>query len=377
MTDWITTPITAELLRGVLELEPTEHGVRLHRLPAQARVQIPDAQLTMAEAQPSGVRLVFRTEATTMELDALRTKNVYTDVPPQPDGWYDLVIDGNLVGQGSVPGGNERRITLATGATETVAGPVGTVRFDLPPGAKEVAVWLPYNEITELVALRTDAPVEPVSSDRRVWLHHGSSISQGSNTASSSTTWPAVAAAAAGVELVNLGFGGSALLDPFVARTIRDTAADVISLKLGINLVNTDGMRLRVFGPAVHGFLDTIRDGHPDTPLLVVSPIHCPIHEQTPGPSMPFLDGSQLHFRATGEPAPGKLTLTVIREELARIVKLRADPNLHYLDGQELYHEGDPTLPDDLHPDTETHRIIGSRFADLAFGADGPLAGHR
>ena len=44
---------------------------------------------------------------------------------------------------------------------------------------------------------------------------------------------------------------------------MRDTPADLISVKLGINLVNTDLMRLRAFGPAVHGFLDTIRDGHP------------------------------------------------------------------------------------------------------------------
>ncbi|MAU23254.1 MAG: hypothetical protein CMH13_22420 [Martelella sp.] len=28
-------------------------------------------------------------------------------------------------------------------------------------------------------------------------------------------------------------------------------------------LVNADLMRLRAFGPAVHGFLDTIRDGLP------------------------------------------------------------------------------------------------------------------
>ncbi len=117
-----------------------------------------------------------------------------------------------------------------------------------------------------------------------MWLHHGSSISHGSNAASPSTTWPALAAARGGVELLNLGFGGSAMVDPFTARVLRDTPADLISVKLGINVVNGDVMRLRAFGPAVHGFLDTIRDGHPDEPLLVVSPILCPIHEQTPGP---------------------------------------------------------------------------------------------
>ena len=52
---------------------------------------------------------------------------------------------------------------MTTGAAETQPGPVGTVRFaGLPDRAKDVEIWLPHNEITELVALRTDAPVEPV-----------------------------------------------------------------------------------------------------------------------------------------------------------------------------------------------------------------------
>jgi hypothetical protein len=54
------------------------------------------------------------------------------------------------------------------------------------------------------------------------------------------TTWPALAAAGGGVELTNLGLGVGALLDPFTARVMRDTAADLISVKIGINLVNTD-----------------------------------------------------------------------------------------------------------------------------------------
>lgn len=74
------------------------------------------------------------------------------------------------------------------------------------------------------------------------------------------------------VDLVNLGFSGNALLDPFTARAMRDAPADLISVKVGINIVNADVMRLRAFTPAVHGFLDTIREGHPTTPLLVVSP---------------------------------------------------------------------------------------------------------
>ncbi|MFB9567511.1 GDSL-type esterase/lipase family protein [Saccharopolyspora hordei] len=381
---WTTTPITEDLLRGALELERTEHGVLPHRLPARARAQCADGQLAVVEAQPSGVRLVFRTAATAIELDVLPTKTVYRGAQALPGDAYDLVVDGRLVDRATADGGNVLTIDMATGTRTTDSGPVATVRFTgLAAEPKDVAIWLPYREVTELVALRTDAPVEPVAPHgRRVWLHHGSSISHGSNAESSSTTWPALAAAAGGVELVNLGLGGSALLDPFTARALRDTPADLISVKLGINVVNADLMRLRAFGPAVHGFLDTIREGHPDTPLLVVSPILCPIHEDTPGPGAPVFDDGVVRFRATGDPAEraaGKLTLTVIRDELARITAQRAadDPNLHHLDGRELYGEEDFAelpLPDALHPDAATHQRIAERFTERVFGPGGPFA---
>lgn len=383
---WITTTPGMDLLRGALELEQTPQGLRPHRLPARARAQISDGYLSVAESQPSGVRLVFRTDATAVELDTLRTKMAYEEAPPRPDGTYDLLVDGELVDRGTTSGGNVLLTDMAATRRELTPGEVGTVRFAaLPPGTKTVEIWLPYNEITDLVALRTNAPVEPAPSERRRWLHHGSSISHGSNATSPSTTWPALAARRGEVELTNLGFGGSAHLDPYVARAMRDTPADLISVKIGINIVNGDVMRLRAFSPAVHGFLDTLRDGHPSTPLLVVSSILCPIHEDTPGPLAPdlgLIGEGKLSFVATGDPAEvasGKLTLNVIRDELARIVKQRAteDPQLYYLDGRELYGEADFArlpLPDQLHPDAATHEHLGARFAELVFGADGAFA---
>ncbi|MFF1695816.1 GDSL-type esterase/lipase family protein [Streptomyces sp. NPDC058257] len=386
--DWITTPITADILRGALDLEQTAHGVLPHRLPARARAQCSDGQLAMAESQPSGVRLVFRTRATAVELDTLPTKRVYVGAPPRPDGLYDLLVDGRLAGQAAVSGGNTLTIDMKAGSAERRSGPVGTLRFtELPDGVKDIEIWLPHNETTELVALRTDAPIEPAPErGRKVWLHHGSSISHGSDAASPTTTWPALAASLSGVELINLGLGGSALLDPFTARALRDTPADLLSIKIGINVVNADLMRLRAFGPAVHGFLDTIREGHPTTPLLVVSPVLCPIHEDTPGPSAPdfsALGEGRFGFVAMGDPEEvrsGKLTLGVIREELARIVEQRAaeDPYLFYLDGRDMYGEADSAelpLPDGIHPDAATHRRMGERFAELAFTAEGAFAG--
>ncbi|MGW0735229.1 GDSL-type esterase/lipase family protein [Streptomyces sp. NPDC002851] len=379
--DWIVTAVEPDLLRGALAVERTARGLVPHRLPAWVRRQFPDEALARAEAQPSGVRLAFRTRATAVELDTVPTKRVYPGVASPPDGVYDLVVDGRPAGQARVPGGNVETVDMATQTATVTPGPPGTARFaELPAGEKDIEIWLPHNEATEIVALRTDAPVAATPADgRRVWLHHGSSISHGSNAEHPTGIWPVLAATTAGVELINLGFGGNALLDPFVARAMRDTPADLISVKIGINLVNADLMRLRAFAPAVHGFLDTLREGHPTAPLLVVSSVLCPVQEDTPGPLAPDLSDGKLGFRPLGDPAdPTRLTLTRVRAELARIVEQRAaeDPHLHYLDGRTLYGEADFAelpLPDDVHPSPAAHRRIGERFAEHVFGDGGPF----
>jgi hypothetical protein len=90
---------------------------------------------------------------------------------------------------------------------------------------------------------------------------------------------------------------------------------------------------------------------------------------------MSALSAGQVIFRAAGKPAEraaGKLTLNTIRDELHKIVTQRAakDGNLSYLDGRALYGAADAVdlpLPDNLHPDAATHRLIGERYARLVF----------
>jgi len=380
----IVTPISLPLVHGVAELEPTRRGMRPHRLPVWVREQFPDPQLLSVESQPSGVRLVFDSTAERIEVVAHPTRSQYRGVF-RPRGRIDVFIDGEGVVSDELTGGDVLEVDLQTGTTALHDGPPHTTSLvDLPTGAKRFEVWLPHNESLELVQVRSDAALLPVVSAGPVWMHHGSSISHGSNATAPSQIWPAVAARAGGVELLNLGFGGSAMVDPFLARVMRDTPADVISVKLGINVVNVDAMRLRAFVPAVHGFLDTIRDGHPETPLVLISPIFCGIHENTAGPGAfdpaAFADG-QVRFVATGAPgdaSQGRLTLTVIRNALETLLERRsADPNLYYLDGTELFGETDAAalpLPDGLHPGPEAHQLIGERFAAFAFSPAGPFA---
>jgi hypothetical protein len=346
-----TVPLTEEFVHGAVELERTAAGVLPHRLPAWARRQFPDPQLMTSEAQPAGVRVVFRGAVRRVELVVVSTRQNVPGVPPRPLGVYDLRLDGELVAMTTADDGH-------------------VVFSGLPGRDGLVEIWLPNAEKTELVAVHVDAEVTPVVDDRPRWLHHGSSLSQGSNAASPSTTWPVLAAAATGHRLTNLGFGGGMLLDASTARVLRDLQADVLSVEIGINVVNSDAMRMRAFTPAVHGFLDTLREGHPTTPLLVLTPFHCGIHEQTPGPGsfdLEALAEGVVKFVATGEPGPGRLTLATVREELERIVAQRRveDPALHLVDGLAVFgaaDEGEHPLPDNLHLDGASHELVGRRF---------------
>lgn len=382
----IRTPITEELIHGAVELERTVRGLLPHRLTAASRAQLGGPVEPKVFSDPSGVRVRFRTAATSVELVTWPQKHLVPGGPVNHPPVYDIWCDGRLLAQSTAEGGTVITEDPSTGEVSSrEEGPGVVVLPPLPAGQKTLEIWLPYQERAELVEIRSDAEVHPVPAAPGAlrWVHHGSSISHGYDAVGAGHAWPAVAARTATaqgrpVELTNLGFAGNAMLDPFAARTIRELDADLITLKLGINVVNGDSHTLRSFAPALHGFLDTIRESrHRRTPLLVISPLWCGIHETTPGPVEAYEkhdDAGTLrrYFRAAGDPAgaaAGRLTLQTLRAELERIITQRAetDPHLHGLSGLALYGAQDAEalpLPDDLHPGHETHQLIGERFAE-------------
>ena len=360
-------------IRGAIVVDALATGWLPRRLGAVARGQVPDDFMRQAVSESAGVRLAFQTESTDVELDVHATRLVVGESTPMPASWFDVTVGGVLVAQTRSFAGSRTVFSFDSPTTRTVHGPATTVRFEgLPAGDKTVEIWLPYTDQVELRGMRADAPVTaPAHAATPRWLHHGSSISHGYRADSVTGTWPVVAAITAGTELTNLAFSGSAILDQLTARTMRDTPADLISLKVGINIVNGDVMRLRAFRTAVHGFLDTVRDGHPSTPLLVVSPIFCEPVEECAGPTVQDPSRPYEWSIAGGtrdDVVHGKLSLQVIRAELATIVAARqaTDPALHYLDGLLLYGPDDAAalpLPDNLHPGPDVQRLMGERFA--------------
>lgn len=363
---------------GALDFDHRKKGISPRRLPAWTRSQMPDF-MDMNVRMPSGIRLAFCTNSTSIEIEVLTTR-MQTPLLKPPLVVFDLLIDDETIASQSHDAGNTIVFNPSVpGEFELNRGSAYTVRFEgLEPTDKACELWLPVNVFFELRSLSIDGGATlnpPPESDKPRWLHHGSSISHCAEAKSPTTTWPAVAARLGGMNLLSLGFGGQCHLDPFVARTIRDQPADLISLKIGINIVNMDSMRERVFLPALHGFLDTIREGKPETPILVVSPIYCPIAEQTPGPTVPGDDGRLRTVPGHEGLRVGCMSLTRMRAIIERVIDVRqeqGDPHLDYWNGLELFGPDDThDLPDDLHPNPRGYIRMGERFHKAVFSPGG------
>lgn len=216
----------------------------------------------------TGVRVAVRTHATTLSLRVRCTQLATEDGNRIASNSFVAAVDGVDHTEVPTPLDADALIPLSGGELIEASrrAESSLVSFEgLPPGDKTVEVWLPQGAIVDLLAIESDAPVDPAPMPPgRTWLHHGSSISHCIEPQRPTSTWPVVAARAAGVSVVNLSGAGQCHLDPFMSDAIAQTPADVISLKLGVNNVGGRSMDQRTFVPAVHGFIDRIRHAHAD-----------------------------------------------------------------------------------------------------------------
>jgi lysophospholipase L1-like esterase len=303
----------------------------------------------------AGIRLRFKTDSRTVRFGLVHIRAYLAGYEWQ-NKEFELCID-------ALP----MRGLVATGGAQLVAGgaiagnPLALLTLeDLPPGEKQIELWLPHTTFTSFAALEIDddAYLEPWPDRRRRILFHGSSITQAIEANSGRQTWPAIASAKADARHLNLGWSGCCLISGFAARLLRDEPADAIVLELGANVFDAGVLKERTFLDSTHSMLSIIREKHSETPIAVISPISWKIGDEV----------------ASG----GGITLGRMRELLTEIVTVRraaGDANLHYLSGTDLSGPADlDNLPDGTHPNEEGNRKMGERFYELMLAPGKPLA---
>lgn len=342
----------APLLDGQVDIRRRPGSLQPLRLPV-AELGFYDPFNRWVASCAAGCRVRLATTSRRLVLTGAQ-RLLATPTSDERRGAYDLYVDGALHARGWAQGGAS--IDLANGAF--VGDEAFNLTFDdLPAGEKLLELWLPQTATVSITGLSIDDDAQgaPVADGRPRILFHGSSITHCMEAEGASAGWPAVAARLAGLDHLNLGWGGSCLLSGQAARIIRDARADAIVLKLGIN-VHPEGMlKERTFLDSAHAMISIIREKHVTTPLLLVSPIFSPGREDA------------------GEGLP----LTRMRQLLQDVVAARiaaGDARIGYLDGLKLFGEADAhLLPDDLHPNTEGYRLMGERFHALKLSGEGAL----
>jgi hypothetical protein len=366
-TTLIGSPI--EIVNAEQILQSAEGWTSFSRLPAWTEAQFAKGDIGRWASFPSGVRLRFATKSKSLTLKVHVFRLTIKDLAEEagPAG-FDLLINGQEHSTAQTLKGGVVRLTMdgpAVTNEEFIRGESENISFiDLGDEMKEVEIWLPTSGKVEILALESEEELLPPSVDhRKKWIHYGSSISHCVEAQRPMNVWNVRAAGLLELNIRNLGLAGECHLDGFVARTIASEESDFISLKLGINIVNADSMRERSFVPAVHNFLDIIREKKPTTPIMVISPICCPFHEVNPGPTLIGPDGLYSEPRSH-DLGHGALNLPRIRTLLEMIVERRQDKNLYYLNGLELFGAEDThMMPDQLHPSADGYRLMGERFA--------------
>jgi len=309
---------------GAISLEKTAEYVRPWRIPFQDRALFPPAMLAAASTQ-AGVRLAF-------DSDTCRVAGEI--VPLEGNQKLELFVNGCLV------------------ETVDLSGKDFFAFEGLEAGEKRLELWLPQRGDFALKRFEIDdnATLRPFEDSRPRWVTYGSSITHCRAASSPSRTWPGIVAQTQNWNHTNLGYGGQCHLDPQMARLIRDLPADYLSICAGINIYSGPSLNQRSFRPALIGTIQIIREKHPTTPLLVISPIYSHPRETNPnsqGWTLP-------DYRAAVE-------------EAVETLRAHGDENVHYLSGLKIAgEECDPLMPDRLHPDAEGCEVMAQNFLRYA-----------
>lgn len=313
-------PISAALLQGTVHCNEDKSGLHPWRFPPERLVLINNDGFSKAARAGAGVRLRFHTDASALTLHYEGHGE---------DQRFDLVAAGEIL--------------------QKAKGSQSEVAFSLEGGEMTYEIWLPPKGDVTLKTLElTDANTFSIPSDPRPrWITYGSSITQSAGATSPALTWPAIVARENNLHLTCLGFSGQCHLDPAVAEVIATTPADVVTLKIGININNQGSLNLRTFRPAMAHLVERVRRSHPSIPIGLVTSIHAPGREKQPNQHDILLEDYRNEVRA-----------------VHGILQGWGDAQLHLFEGPDLLGpDHTDHFPDGLHPNGLGYQLLGDAFS--------------
>ena len=254
----------------------------------------------------------------------------------------DLGYRGEGAGVGFCAWRGGRQVAAAPASID---GEVTTLDLDDHAGAGDqvLTIYLPEGMRPTLFDVRPLGGTLQAAPAGPRWIAYGDSITAGWNATSPALTWPMVAARRHGLDVVNLGYAGSARGEIPSAEQIAGLNADVISIAHGTNMHTRIPFSAGQFREGLRAFLTIVRQGHPRTPIVVCSMILRPDAESTPnrlGATM-----ADLRFEM---------------EDLMSSLRQGGDAALSLVAGLPLLTAD--RIPDGVHPDDAGHAILAEAF---------------
>ncbi|HNQ35569.1 MAG TPA: SGNH/GDSL hydrolase family protein [bacterium] len=213
-------------------------------------------------------------------------------------------------------------------------------RADLSYDPDLVRIILPHLGWTRLLELEGDlAPPRPEQTPARRCLMYGSSITHGYHGIRPSGSYAMLTARRLGVDLINLGFGGGAWMEPQLADYIAGrTDWDFAILEMGINVIRE--MEAADFEARVDYFIARIAAAHPEKWLFCID---------------------VFSFRDDFDPALAKPEL--FRQAVRRTVRRVNSKRVVHLDGRRLLTDFGGLTTDLVHPSPDGMAEMADRLA--------------
>jgi len=304
---------------------PGTEGVPYPRADPADAARLPGDTWAMAQL-PVGVRLELVGDAEAVELSYT---TVTDDLGYRGEGagrYFSLWRGGLLVDEApAVLGSGQVRLSMGD-----CLGPAEPAVIYLPEGMRPVV------EVVKALGGRIDpAPGQPI------WVAYGDSVAEGWIASGPALAWPAIAGRQQGLDVRNLGYAGAARGEVVSAEHVSALQADVISISHGTNCWTRVPHSTGTMREALEAFLTVVRQGHPDIPVLVASPVIRPDAENTPN----RLGATLSELRAIME--------EVVGERMAL-----GDTQLDLIPGAGLI--GSEDLADGIHPGDVGHQKLAS-----------------
>ena len=293
-------------------------GVRLQRIPEPIRLQLEKAQNAMLSPANAEIRFVSEGPLTRVTLSSAGTAK--------------LVVFRGVFQEREVHLIGEIPQTIEVGSPERL-GELDPIHWRDMPFAPHVKRLMLAGDAVVFHGIQGDGvrPPHPNELPALRYLAYGTSITHGAAASAPHLTYVAQTARRLGVDLINLGVGGSAYCEPALSDYIAMRSDwHFATLALSVNMIGA-GFTLDEFHRRVSYMINAVAGSNPHRPVACIT-----IYP---------------HSRDWGAGVQGPHgTPDEYRQRLRDAVSACPHPNVHLIEGSEILTDMGGLTPDLVHP---------------------------